>query len=175
MFVPRIFHAVWGLRSSVRVESKLFLATPTYSIIPGIAVVRTICSSYTTRHGIALSTPAYSITVYQVPGTVVSLFRGFVIADVCLSRVKHQHGRWLCRMSTGTTNDVTLLVPQSRFGDKLLSIWPDCSHNGTAVLKGLMWKTLTHPHTHIFMPTKLGAVEFGTQVDFFRRTGEKKY
>ena len=81
MFVPRIFHAVWGLRSSVRVESKLFLATPTYSIIPGIAVVRTICSSYTTRHGIALSTPAYSITVYQVPGTVVSLFRGFVIAE----------------------------------------------------------------------------------------------
>ena len=33
--------------------------------------------------------------------------------------------------------DISLLEPQSRFGDKLLKIWRVCPHNGTAVLKGL--------------------------------------
>ena len=34
-------------------------------------------------------------------------------------------------------SSLTLLEPQSRFGDKLLEIWVDCPPNETAVLKGL--------------------------------------
>ena len=39
---------------------------------------------------------------------------------------------------------LTLLEPQSRFGDKLLEIWVDCPQNEAAVLKGL---TLLEPQS----------------------------
>ena len=43
-----------------------------------------------------------------------------------IKKTKHRIDWWL-----------TLLAPQSHFGDKLLKIWLVCPQNGTAVLKGL--------------------------------------
>ena len=45
------------------------------------------------------------------------------------------HGVWDPAIAT-----LALLVPQSRFGDKLLEIRVVCPHIGTAVLKGLKYE-----------------------------------
>ena len=47
-------------------------------------------------------------------------------------------------VSTGRKDGLTLLEPQSRFGDKPLKSQVVCPQNGTAVLKGLMGKTHTY-------------------------------
>ena len=45
---------------------------------------------------------------------------------------------------------LTLLEPQSRFGDKLVKFRIVCPQNGTAVLKGLSVKK--RPHGAVFIP-----------------------
>ena len=59
---------------------------------------------------------------------------------------RNQDGHWV-RMYvywwSWVERTATPLEPQSRFGDKLLDIWMVCPQNGTAVLKGLMWRQHT--------------------------------
>ena len=51
--------------------------------------------------------------------------------------LKSLHGRWLCWISTGRKNGLTLLELQSHFGGNPLKFEVVCTRNGTAVLKGL--------------------------------------
>ena len=65
-----------------------------------------------------------STQLYSRTGLVANTGQG-AFGKICCSRIIFY---WYL---------LTLLGPQSRFGDKLLENWVVCPHNGTAVLKGL--------------------------------------
>ena len=81
----------------------------------------------------------YSSSVHKyVPGTAVVVYRYECVLDI-FSTSEKQEKRQGIRIHTNTYHGtiLTLLEPQSRFGDKSLNFQIVCPQNGTGALKGL--------------------------------------
>ena len=116
-------------------------------------------------HGLALPTAAV-LTAYYVATKYlcgVALWPQNLYISLLLIGLKNRHGHCLCWMSTGRKNGLNPTEPQSRFGDKLLQVWVVCPQTGTAVLKGLMWRTYTHLISYLDTT--------GTTYTFYRTRG----
>ena len=77
-----------------------------------------------------------TITLLRMKGILRT--RYITVMQVLTPRTDHELSIYLSiyQVSIYLSIYLTLLVPQSRFGDKLLRIWMHCLQNGTAVLTG---------------------------------------